>query len=123
MVKHLGLAQRITIINGDHFVLPLKEDFRLLMVAAMARPKEEIFQHLAHNLPDNSLISFRLYEKGLRRLLDLDGDFILPPEFCNYCRIPPQPPVNNTVVVVKVNHKASRYREKKKKQLHNKTLP
>ena len=102
VVKHLGLALRITIINGDHFALPLKEEFRLLMVAAMARPKEEIFQHLAHSLPDGSLLSFRLYKKGLRRLLDLDGDFILPPRFSNYCRIPPRPPVNNTVVVVKI---------------------
>ena len=75
----------------------------LLMVAAMARPKEEIFLHLAQSLPGGSLVSFRLYEKGLRRLLDREGDadFILPTEFNNYCRIRPQPPVNNTVVVVR----------------------
>jgi hypothetical protein len=101
VVEHLSLAKTITIMSGDHFALPLKEECQLLMVAAMARPKEEIFQHLARSLPAGSLVSFRLYEKGLRRLLDRDGEFILPPEFSNYCRIPPQPPVNNTVVVVK----------------------
>ena len=101
VVEHLGLAKRITIMHGDHFALPLKEEFRLLMVAAMARPKNEIFQYLAQNLPAGSLVSFRLYEKGLRLILDREGYFILPPEFSNYCRIRPQPPVNNTVVVVK----------------------
>lgn len=103
VVEHLGLAKRITIIDGNHFALPLQEEFRLVMVAAMARPREEIFLHLAQNLPGGSLVSFRLYEKGLRRLLDREGDadFILPTEFNNYCRIRPQPPVNNTVVVVR----------------------
>lgn len=101
VVEHLGLGDRITIKLGNHFSLPLKEEFRLLMVAAMARPKKEIFQHLAQSLPAGSVVSFRLYEKGLRKLLDRNGDFILPPEFSNYCSIRPQLPVNNTVVVVR----------------------
>lgn len=102
VVKHLGLKHRITIISGDHFSLPLKEKTQLLMVAAMARPKKEIFRHLAQILLVGSLVSFRLYEKGLRRLLDREEkNFILPREFSAYRRIRPQPPVNNTVVVVR----------------------
>ncbi|BCO10384.1 methyltransferase [Desulfolithobacter dissulfuricans] len=101
VVAHLGLEDRITIRAGNHFSLPLKEQFQLLMVAAMARPKEEIFRHLARSLPEGSLVAFRLYEKGLRRLLDRNGDVTLPPEFTVYHRIRPRPPVNNTVVVVR----------------------
>ncbi|WP_456386931.1 nicotianamine synthase family protein [Desulfolithobacter sp.] len=103
VVDHLGLAGRISIRKGDHFSLPLEEHCHLFMIAAMARPKREIFHHLACNLPPGSLVSYRLYEKGLRRLLDQDGNFSLPPGFTEYRRIRPRPPVNNTVVVVKIN--------------------
>lgn len=101
VVEHLGLEHRIKIIRGDHFAMPFTEESQLLMVAAMARPKKEIFQHLAQSLPAGILVSFRLYEKGLRRLLDQQENFILPAEFSNYCRIRPRPPVNNTVLVVR----------------------
>jgi hypothetical protein len=102
VVEHLGLEHQISIMRGDHFSLPLKEETQLLMVAAMARPKAEIFQHLTKILPTGSLVSYRLYEKGLRRLLDQEEEaFVPPPEFSAYCRMRPQPPVNNTVVVVK----------------------
>ena len=103
IVLHLGLEDQIQIMCGNHFSLPLQEEeAQLLMVAAMARPKKEIFAHLAQILPVGSLVSFRLYEKGLRKILDREEDeFILPREFSEYQRILPQPPVNNTVVVVK----------------------
>ncbi len=101
VVARLGLQEQITIRTGNHFSLPVMEPCQLLMVAAMARPREEIFRHLARSLPQGSLVAFRLYEKGLRRLLDRDGEITLPPEFKEYRRIRPLPPVNNTVVVVR----------------------
>jgi hypothetical protein len=103
VVDHLELTGRISIRKGNHFSLPLKEHCQLLMVAAMARPKQEIFHHLARNMPAESLVSYRVYEKGLRRLLDRDDNFSLPPGFTEYRRVRPRPPVNNTVVVVKIN--------------------
>ncbi|MCI5178674.1 MAG: methyltransferase [Candidatus Electrothrix sp. AU1_5] len=101
VVQHLGLEQQIQIICGDHFLLPLEEETQLLMVAAMARPKREIFAHLAQVLPEGDLISFRLYEKGLRKILDQEEDVVLPEGFTAHCRICPHPPVNNTVIMIK----------------------
>lgn len=101
LLHHLGMEERISIVAGDHFSLPLSGKSKLLMVAAMARPKQEIFNHLAKILPADSLVSFRLYEKGLRRILDNEEDFLLPDAFSSHCRISPQPPVNNTVVMVR----------------------
>ena len=101
LIQHLGLEDRICIILGDHFSLPKTTENKLLMVAAMARPKREIFCHLARILPADSLVSFRLYEKGLRRILDQEEDVLLPDAFSPHCRIRPRPPVNNTVVMVR----------------------
>ena len=104
LVKALGLDAHIRIVHGNHFSLPLKERCRLVMVGADALPKEEIFAHLAKTLSHGEMISYRIYEKGLRRLLDDQSLFCLPPGFSECARIRPQPPVNNTsVFAVKVN--------------------
>ena len=100
LIKNLGLAGHILIMQGNHFSLPLKDDYRLIMVAADALPKNEIFSHLAKVLPDGTILSYRIYEKGLRRLLDSQSVFKLPPEFKEYTRIRPEPPVNNTSVFI-----------------------
>jgi len=99
LIKNLGLAGHILIIQGNHFSLPL-DDCRLIMVAADALPKNEIFSHLAKVLPDGTILTYRIYEKGLRRLLDSQSVFKLPPEFKEYTRIRPEPPVNNTSVFI-----------------------
>ncbi len=101
LVERLGLQNEISVLDGDHFSLPLKQRTKLIMIAAMARPKQEIFNLLAKRLPEGSLVSFRLYEKGLRRILDREEPFTLPPEFRLQHRIIPEPPVNNTVVMVR----------------------
>ena len=98
VIKALGLTGHIRIVQGDHFSLPLKEGCRLVMVGADARPKDEIFAHLADVLPTGTRLSYRIYEKGLRRLLDDQTVFELPPEFKEYARIRPEPPVNNTSI-------------------------
>jgi hypothetical protein len=100
LVKALGLDKHIRIIHGNHFSLPLNEQCRLVMVGADALPKEEIFAHLAKALSPGEMISYRIYEKGLRRLLDDQSVFDLPPEFLECTRIRPEPPVNNTSVFV-----------------------
>lgn len=101
VITRLGLSERIQIIEGNHFTLPLKTHCDLYMVAAQAEPKEEVFKHLAKVLPKGSKVSYRLYKKGLRKVLDGSSLFELPSGFKEYLRVEPEPPVNNTVVFLK----------------------
>lgn len=100
VLKKLGFSDQIRIINGNHSVLPLKDATGLIMVAAQAEPKQEIFDYLAEALPAGTKLSYRIYEKGLRRVLDTFFRYDLPESFEEYLRIRPEPPVNNTVVFV-----------------------
>ena len=103
VLQKLGLSDQIRIIDGNHFSLPLEEKSELIMVAAQAEPKKAIFNHLAEVLPAGTKVSYRIYEKGLRRLLDTFSRYELPKAFVEYLRIPPKPPVNNTVVFLTTN--------------------
>jgi hypothetical protein len=100
VLEKLGLSGQIEIINGNHLTLPLETRSELIMIAAQAEPKNEIFNHLAKVLPVGTKLSYRIYEKGLRRLLDTFYLFELPGQFKEYLRVQPEPPVNNTVVFV-----------------------
>ena len=97
VLMQLGLSDQIEIMDGNHFRLP-SNGCKLVMVAAAAEPKKEIFDHLAGMLPAGTKISYRIYEKGLRRLLETSSFLKLPKQFEEYLRIRPKPPVNNTVV-------------------------
>ncbi len=106
VIQTLNLDHLVTILHGDHFSLPLKDFCSLIMVGADAVPKKNIFEHLARVFPPGQMISYRIYEKGLRRLLDDRSMFELPPEFTEHVRVRPEPPVNNTCVfAVKVEGK------------------
>lgn len=98
VIKALGLETQINIIEGNHFSLPLAEPCRLIMVGADALPKDEIFAHLSKHLEQGTALSYRIYEKGLRRLLDVQSNFKLPPGIKEVTRVRPRPPVNNTSV-------------------------
>jgi hypothetical protein len=98
VLDRLALSPQIEIEEGDHFSFPLEEECQLIMVAAAAQPKEEIFCHLARVLPPGTKVSYRIYEKGLRRLLDFDSSFDVPAGFREHLRLQPKPPVNNTAV-------------------------
>jgi hypothetical protein len=98
VITSLELSVQIQIIRGNHFVLPLPHQCSLVMVGADAMPKEEIFAHLAKTLPTGTKLSYRIYEKGLRRLFDVQSVFDLPANLREYKRIRPKPPVNNTSV-------------------------
>jgi hypothetical protein len=104
VIKALELNARIQIIQGNHFSLPLEEKCNLLMVGADAIPKNEIFDHLAKVFSKGTKFSYRIYEKGLRRLIDKNPVTNLPPVLREYTRIRPEPPANNTsVFLVKIN--------------------
>jgi len=98
VIRRLGLERHIQIICGNHFTLTAKMPSRLIMVGADAAPKAGIFGHLATTLEPGQLVSYRIYEKGLRRLFDDSSDFDLPSEFRECGRVRPEPPVNNTCV-------------------------
>jgi len=98
VVRKLGLEHSISVLHGNHFSLPLKEYSNLIMVGADASPKDVIFAHLSQVLSPGQMISYRIYEKGLRRLLDDQSMFEPAPEFIECARIRPVPPVNNTSV-------------------------
>jgi hypothetical protein len=98
VLQALSLGERIQIVSGDHFSLPLPGPCSLVMVGADALPKEEIFRHLAATLPGGVKLSYRICEKGFRRLFDVDHVNVLPSGFREYRRIRPRPPVNNTSV-------------------------
>jgi hypothetical protein len=103
VLEKLGLSDQIKIITGNHFTLPLKEKIELVMVAAQAEPKKAIFDHLAKVLPEGTKISYRIYEKGLRKLLDTFSRYDLPERLEEYLRVRPKPPANNTVVFLIAN--------------------
>ena len=98
VLEKLGLSSQIKIIRGNQQTLPLAETPELIMVAAQAEPKKEIFDHLAGVLPAGTKLSYRIYEKGLRRMLDTFYRYGLPEQLREYLRISPEPPANNTSV-------------------------
>ncbi|MCD6271962.1 MAG: methyltransferase [Deltaproteobacteria bacterium] len=98
LIKALELTDSIRIISGNHLSLPAHEKVQLIMVGADACPKYEIFKHLAKTLENGTKLSYRIYEKGLRRLLDDKPVLDIPHELREYARIRPKPPVNNTSV-------------------------
>ena len=100
VLASLGFGREIVILLGDHFLLPLSRPCSVLMVGADAVPKQEILTHLAATLPTGAKLSYRVYEKGFRRLFDRDHVGGLPGPLREYRRIRPQPPVNNTSVFV-----------------------
>ncbi|MCC4768691.1 methyltransferase [Methanosarcina sp. DH2] len=103
VLKKLEVYGDISILNGNHFSLS-KEDLinpdsgtGAIMIAAQAEPKKEILNHLLKVIPVGCRISYRIYEKGLMKLLNRDflPDF---PEAFKEQRIQPEPPAYNTVV-------------------------
>ncbi len=107
ILEILELTGSISIVQGNHFSLSLKEEYQLVMVGADAYPKDEIFTYLAKKLSIGAKLSYRIYEKGLRRFIDGRPISDLPPEFQEYTRIRPEPPVNNTsVFLVKIKQQS-----------------
>ncbi len=108
IINKLDIADRIKIIKGNHF--SLSSDFKtdLIMIAAAAVPKDEIFNYLRVNMKSGTNISYRIYEQGLRKLLDVDNMTLFDNKekqfsYLTDCKkIRPNPPVNNTCVFGKI---------------------
>ncbi|MCP4115796.1 MAG: methyltransferase [Desulfobacteraceae bacterium] len=100
IIEALELTDHVQILQGNHFSLPLEESCNLVMVGSDAIPKDEIFAHLAKTLPKGAKLSYRIYEKGLRRLMEDHPITNLPDSLKEYTRTDPKPPVNNTSVFI-----------------------
>ena len=99
--QRLGISRDMEMLCGDHNMLKDLPKYRLLIVAAVAEPKQQIFDLLSRWLPSGAVISHRLYEKGLRAILYQATTYEVPPELEEIERIEPIAPVNNTVVIIK----------------------
>jgi len=104
IINKLNMSDEINILHGNHFNLPLQAETQLIMIAAAAIPKQEIFAHLNKVLKKGTKASYRIYEKGLRKFLDVDSSIEHNNlndtwgNFKEYRRIRPEPPVNNTCI-------------------------
>lgn len=101
VVRNLELTGVIDIRSGDELLLEGLNNYKLLMVAAVAEPKNHIFNTIYKYLPPNALVAYRTYERGLRRLLYPPLNKTIINGFEEVKRISPEPPVNNTIVFLK----------------------
>lgn len=103
ILDKMNLSKNIRIVDGNHFSLKMTDlthpdaCIKSIMIAAQAEPKKEILDYLLKIVPVGWKISYRIYEKGLMKLLNrnLLLDFL---ESVNVKRIKPDPPAYNTVV-------------------------
>jgi len=68
----------------------------------------EILGHLLKVIPAGFRISYRIYEKGLMKLVNRDFLFDLPEGYREHKRIRPEPPAYNTVVFLEKKGNCSR---------------
>ncbi|MCF7792015.1 MAG: hypothetical protein K9M56_08460 [Victivallales bacterium] len=101
LIKHLGLQNRVNIIDGNHYSVPLERKLDLVMVGESVRPKKECFNYLSAVLPLKTKVSHRINEVGLKKLLD-GPDIVLPGRFKTVEKIYPGKPVINTAVFYEV---------------------
>jgi hypothetical protein len=103
VLDKLGISGDISIINGNHLSLHTGDFVNpdictgAIMVAAQAEPKKEILDYLLKVIPSGCRISYRIYEKGLMKLLNRDFLLNFPEGFYEQ-RVHPEPPAYNTVV-------------------------
>lgn len=111
IINRVGLGDHIKIVKGDHFSLPLRQKYELLLLAYRAEPKEEIFAHLSKTLEEKARVAYRVPGKtsdghlslaDLLSLIQQNAYFKsddLAPGFKEYCRVRPKPPNTNTLVI------------------------
>ncbi len=116
VLYRLGLSEDINIINGNHFSLSSADlinsdsGAKAIMIAAQAEPKKEILDYLLKIVPAGCRISYRIYEKGLMRLLSRNILFDFHQGFEEQ-RVQPEPPAYNTVVFLEKKTDCSRVLE------------
>lgn len=102
VLKKLGLSSEIIVIQGDEKMIE-NIDYDVLMIAAFAEPKHDVFSYVKKTIDSKTKILYRTYS-GMRAILyspikekDLDG-------FKEVGRVYPTGKVNNTSVLISVNN-------------------
>ncbi len=67
VLKRLGLDEKIEIVVGDETIIE-KLDYDILMVAALAEPKERVFANIWEYVDENTPVIYRTYT-GMRAIL------------------------------------------------------
>jgi hypothetical protein len=104
VIQHFGLQKEINIVHGDETLLR-QLDWDMVLVAAMADPKERIFRNLRLIMQErgktNTLVFFRTYT-GMRAILhvpvkadEIKGFRVVKTSY-------PMGPVNNTIVAARL---------------------
>jgi hypothetical protein len=105
VIRRLGLEQEIDIVHGDENLLE-KLDWDMVLVAAMADPKERIFRNLRFIMQErgktNALVFFRTYT-GMRAILHTPVNADETKGFRVVKTFYPMGRVNNTIVVAKLD--------------------
>jgi hypothetical protein len=104
VIQHLGLETEINIVHGDETLLQ-QLDWDMILVAAMASPKERIFRNLRLIMQESgktdALVFFRTYS-GMRAILHAP---VTPDEIKGFRVVKalyPMGRVNNTVVAARL---------------------
>jgi hypothetical protein len=104
IIQHLGLKKEINIVHGDETLLQ-QLDWDMILVAAMASPKERIFRNLRLIMQESgkkdTLVFFRTYS-GMRAILHAPVKPVEIKGFRVVKALYPMGRVNNTVVVAKL---------------------
>jgi hypothetical protein len=105
VIRRLGLEQEIDIVHGDETLLKTL-DWDMVLVAAMADPKERIFRNLRFIMQErgktNALVFFRTYT-GMRAILHAPVNADETKGFRVVKTFYPMGRVNNTIVVAKLD--------------------
>jgi hypothetical protein len=105
VIRRLGLEREIDIVHGDETLLE-KLDWDMVLVAAMADPKQRIFQNLGSIMQargkTDALVFFRTYT-GMRAILHAPVSDDETKGFHVVKTLYPMGRVNNTIVVAKLD--------------------
>ena len=105
VIQHFGLQKEINIVHGDETLLQQLLDWDMVLVAAMADPKERIFRNLHLIMQESgktdTLVLYRTYT-GMRAILHVPVKADEIKGFCVVKTIYPMGRVNNTIVVAKL---------------------
>jgi hypothetical protein len=103
LIGNLGLGENISILLGDHHLLPVNTEVQHYIVGLDARPKAEIFAHLAAFLPRGASVSYRFNKQAIQNdclATMMDMSYLSYQKFPDFREIAvsyPRPPAINII--------------------------
>lgn len=99
VLKKLGMESQIQVVEGDETATP-KVDYTVVMVAALAEPKERVFANLWETVDTTTPVIYRTYT-GMRAILYSPVTERATRGFHKEVMILPSGKVNNTSVLIR----------------------